>query len=323
MPEVKIICGGVGFGAFGTEPQVEELMDVLEKAGVHNIDTARIYAGGNGERLLGNVKAGSRFTIDTKVGGGFQPGSLKKGELEKNAAASLEMLGMDKVDVFYIHAPEYNIPLSESLSSINALHLSGKFARFGLSNCPASYVREIYNHCKEHNYVLPSVYQGQYSPITRKQETDLFPTLRELGMSFYAYSPLAGGFLTKTRNALLDGGREAGRFDQSLPRLSPFLKEYRDMFDKPAYVEILGEWERAAAMAGCGKAELAYRWVRYNSGLKGELGDGMIIGPGNMGQLKGTLEGFERGPLSEEVCEAIEGVWKSVEKEAPLDCFNG
>lgn len=98
MPnDVKIVCGGVGFGAFSTEAQVEELMTVLEAAGVHNIDTARIYAGGQGEALLGKVKAGSRFTIDTKVGGGFQPGSLKKGELAKNAQASLEMLGMDKV----------------------------------------------------------------------------------------------------------------------------------------------------------------------------------------------------------------------------------
>lgn len=100
MPDdVKIICGGVGFGAFSTEANVEELMNVLEAARVHNIDTARIYAGGAGEQLLGKVKAGSRFTIDTKVGGGFQPGSLRKGELAKNAQASLEMLGMDQVCV--------------------------------------------------------------------------------------------------------------------------------------------------------------------------------------------------------------------------------
>lgn len=94
---IKTICGGVGFGAFSTQESVEELMNVLEAAGVHNFDTARIYAGGQGETLLGKVKAGSRFTIDTKVGGGFVPGSLKKGELVKNAKASLHALGMDKV----------------------------------------------------------------------------------------------------------------------------------------------------------------------------------------------------------------------------------
>lgn len=95
------------------------------------------------------------------------------------------------------------------------------------------------------------------------------------------------------------------------------------MFGKPAYVDILAEWEKAAALAGCSKAELAYRWVRYNSILKGENGDGMIIGPGNMAQLRQTLEGFGKGPLDEKVCEIIDSIWKRVEHEAPLDCFNG
>jgi len=119
-----------------------------------------------------------------------------------------------KVDIFYLHAPDASVPLSDTLAGINEIHKQGVFKRFGLSNYKVEDVQKVYDHCKENNYVLPSAYQGNYSAVARLQETLLFPTLRKLGMAFYAYSPIAGGLLTKTKEQILEG---AGRFNKDLP----------------------------------------------------------------------------------------------------------
>jgi aflatoxin B1 aldehyde reductase len=116
------------------------------------------------------------------------------------------------VDIFYIHAPDTSVPLADWLPGVQEVYKSGVFSRFGLSNFQADNVQEVYDHCKENGYVLPTVYQGNYSAVARKQDTLLFPLLRKLGISFYAYSPIAGGFLTKTKQQIEEG---AGRFDQS------------------------------------------------------------------------------------------------------------
>ena len=123
--------------------------------------------------------------------------------------------------------PELELPLSSSRSTawpqshssdqhadMSTHRSTGFFKRFGLSNFKAEDVQKVYDICKEKSYPLPEVYQGNYSAVARKQEEVLFPTLRKLGISFYAYSPIAGGFLVKTKQQVLDG---AGRFDTSTP----------------------------------------------------------------------------------------------------------
>lgn len=215
---------------------------------------------------------------------------------------------------FYIHAPiaASTLPLATQLSQLNAAHASGLFTRFGLSNFSAAQVREVHAHCTAHAYVLPTVYQGNYNPVARKAESLLFPTLRFLNMSFYAYSPLAGGFLAKSKSDIEEG---KGRFDQST-----FLgKMYGKLYSRPTFLEALGEWEDIAREEGCTRAELAYRWVAFNSPLKREFGDGIVVGARDVGQLEQTLGGMERGALSETACARIEGVWRRVEAEAPTD----
>ena len=94
------------------------------------------------------------------------------------------------------------------------------------------------------------------------------------------------------------------------------------MYAKPAYLEALSEWEAVAKDAGCSKADLAYRWVTYNSPLKPENGDGIIVGASNLEQLKQTMEGLKAGPLPEEAVKRIDHLWKTIEHEAPLDNYN-
>lgn len=169
--------------------------------------------------------------------------------------------------------------------------------------------------------------RGNYSAVARKQEELLFPTLRKLGISFYAYSPIAGGFLTKTKQDVLDG---KGRFDKSTPigvisvplcRSARQANSYRYnvLYSKPAYLEALAQWESIAKDEGISRAELAYRWVKYNSPLSTEHGDAIIIGASSAKQLKETLETINKGSLSDSAVKRIDEVWETIKHEAPLD----
>jgi aflatoxin B1 aldehyde reductase len=315
---LKIVFGAAGFNPGSAFPDSEAInagLDLLEKNGVKTLDTAQRY--GESEKLLGEANAGSRFIIDTKSQGGFVPGSaLKPENLYKLTHQSVEKLKVSNVDIFYIHAPDSTIELAEWVPVIDKLYKEGLFQRFGLSNYKPEDVRAVYDYSKKNGLVLPSAYQGNYSPIARLPDTTLFPVLRELKIAFYAYSPLAGGFLTKTRAQIEEG--KIGRFVPG----TVLGDMYRNLYAKPTYLDALSEWESIANDEGTSRAELAYRWVNYHSPLKAEHGDAIIFGASSSEQLVQTVQGLKRGPLKESTVKRIDEVWEKIKHEAPLDNYH-
>jgi len=134
-------------------------------------------------------------------------------------------------------------------------------------------------------------------------------------MSFYAYSPLAGGFLAKTKQQILEG---AGRFKKE----DPFGKVYLKLYSRPKYLEGLEQWGNIASEAGISRADLAYRWVKYNSPLKPEHGDALIIGSSSLDQLKHTFQGVAAGPLDKDTVKKIDAFWETIKDEAPIDNYH-
>lgn len=178
-------------------------------------------------------------------------------------------------------------------------------------------MQKIYDYSSLHGYVLPSVFQGNYNAVSRHLEADLFPLLRRLNIRFYAYSPIAGGFLVKSPDAIIKGTER--RFNNTLPS----GKLYSKLYIKPSLLSALTEWEDIAKAAGISKSALAYRWIAYHSALKSEYGDAIIIGASSPAQLKETLAALADGPLQSEIVERIEKVWESVKDEAPVDNYHG
>jgi aflatoxin B1 aldehyde reductase len=131
-------------------------------------------------------------------------------------------------------------------------------------------------------------------------------------MSIQAYSPLASGFLSKTPSEL---EQAKGRWDAS----TVSGKLHRFVFQKPSYMRMLEEWGKLAEESGVGRVGLAYRWVRYHSMLKGELGDEMIIGASTAEQFRQTVEEIEKGPLEEWVVKRVDELWEMVRDEAEVD----
>ncbi|KAH2603751.1 hypothetical protein KXW93_007595 [Aspergillus fumigatus] len=313
----QIIFGGAIFGTlpeWSTPEKVEEFLQVLERNNVKTIDTAQIY--GASEENLGQVKAAKRFIIDTKLGGGFAPGSATKDQAIKTGDESLAKLGTDSVNVYYIHSPDRQIPLEETLAGINELHKAGKIKHFGLSNFRPEEVQEVVRIAKEKGYVLPSVYQGNYNAVARRIEAELLPVLRENNIRFYAYSPIAGGFLTKTKEQLLAGGE--GRWDPN----SAIGQIYHRLYNKPAMLEVLDDWAEIAKAEGVTKAELAYRWIFFHSHIREDLGDAVIVGATKISQFEETIAAIQRGPLSADAVKRIDAVWEKIKDVATLDNFN-
>ena len=171
---------------------------------------------------------------------------------------------------------------------------------------------------RENNFIIPSVYQGNYNAIARRTETELMPVLRKWNIAFYAYSPIAGGFLAKAPQELLAGGQ--GRWD---PFGSYAAKMYNALYNKPCMLNALETFVELSKDTGISQAELAYRWVAYNSHLRAELGDGIIIGARFGPQLEEALNGLKKGPLSIDVAKRIDALWEGIKDESPLDNFDG
>ncbi|KAH8883108.1 aldehyde reductase [Thozetella sp. PMI_491] len=319
---ITVVFGGNRIGnrePFTPNTDLSGLLKVLAARHVGTIDSAQAY--GDSQATIGEAKIGDNFVIDTKWGPPRRPGAggppppgtapkpwATKDHIINSAKDSISKLGVDQVDIFYLHMPDYATPISETLEAVNDVYKLGLFRRFGLSNFQAVDVQAAYDHCVEKGYVIPTVYQGSYSPITRYQETVLFPTLRKLNMAFYAYSPSASGFLGKTVPQLEEQLRNP-------PAGAPWRRRYAE---NPKFMAALGKWVSIAEGEGIGGAELAYRWVAYHSGLKREHGDALIIGASSLQQLEETLSGIEKGPLSDTALLGIDEVWEGLKDEPPL-----
>lgn len=296
------------------------LYEVLKQVGIKEIDTAEMYGDGRNEKDLGDSDVASTgLVVSTKNYGGWKKGySLKPENMRKTTKASLERLHLDQVDIFYIHGPDRSMKLDDWVPTVQELYGEGAFRRFGVSNFSSEEVRELYDYCKSKGYVLPTVYQGNYHAMSRAFDTTLFPVLRELGMSFYAYSALGGGFLTKSRKAI-EEDTEGGRFATGGSALNEM---YRGMYMRPSLLSALDQFEALAAQEGVPKAELAYRWVYYHSSLKPQLGDKIVVGASKLEQIVSTVAGLKKGPLKPETAKGIDAMWDSVKDEAVLDNFH-
>lgn len=198
------------------------------------------------------------------------------------------------------------------MEAVQKLYLQGSFQRFGISNFTRDQVLSLYNIAKAKGYILPSVYQCNYSLAARHHEAELFPTLRQLGFSIQAYSPMAGGFLAKTPEYIEQG---QGSWNPN----TPTGKFQRDLFYKPSYMKMLAEFGTLSEKTGISRAGLAYRWVRHHSVLKKSLGDEMIIGASTSDQLANTMQELEGGPLEPWIIQRMEELWEMIKHEESVD----
>ncbi|TWU71004.1 hypothetical protein ED733_001885 [Metarhizium rileyi] len=311
---LKVVLGAMTVGEEGSEgarihevKDICDVLDVLQKHGHNEIDTARVY--GASEELLGRANWQKKGIImDTKLNPrrmGPHSYSHNKEDLKRGLEDSLKALQTDQIDCWYLHTPDRNTPYTETLEAVNELYKAGHFKRFGISNYAAWEVALICEVCERNGWKKPDVYQGCYHALQRAVEPELFPCLRNYGIAFYAFSPLAGGMLTGKYQRDTTVHEPGSRYDPK--RFQG--KSFRGRYWNDEYFGALDKIRPIAQKLGLTSAEAALRWLSHHSALKEEHGDGIIIGASSMAQLEANLADLEKGPLPEELVKAFEEAW--------------
>lgn len=308
--EIKLILGTMTFG-----PQVDiegsrAMIECFTEAGYNELDTAYVYNDGETEKILGDILKEFKnhsLSIATKVHPRIT-GKLDGFAVAMQFEESLRRMGRDSVDILYFHLPDPKTPIEGALEVCANLYKKGKFKELGLSNYPANMVIDILHLCKKNGWPRPTVYQGMYNAFTRSVEGELFSVLREHGMRFYAFNPLAGGLLTgKHKN--YGNNPTSGRFAR--------LQSYRNRYWKESYFEAVDIITTACLETRMEPAEAALRWLAYNSFLDTSKGDGVIIGASSVKQLEQNLLAVKKGSLPAVVLNAFSNAWEKAKPECP------
>jgi len=311
---VDVVFGVASFGyeapACTDKAALQSILDEFKKHGHNELDNARVYGNGTSETFLGDIKyAEQGLILDTKVTS-FAPGAHTPEKIAESVAQSLQQLKAKKVNILYLHAPDRHTPFEVTLEAINEEYKKGHFEEFGLSNYKPEEVEQFVKIAKEKGFVAPTVYQGLYNLLVRGGEDKLFPVLRKHGIRFFAYSPLAGSFLTGqvTKNQEVPHPR----FDTA----TRVGKLYSDKFIKDSHFEALEKLKEVADKHGLSLSEVALRWLAHHSLLKRETKDAIIIGGKTFAHVQHALDDLDKAALPDDVVKTVDEVWQHVKADA-------
>lgn len=248
--------GCMGMSEFYGPRDDSESLRVLARAvelGIDFFDTADMYGPHHNEELLGRFLASqpSKIQIATKFGIVRNPGEYKR-SLNNSAdyartacEASLRRLGVEQIDLYYVHRLNPDEPVEETMDGLVQLVKAGKIARIGLCEVSAETLR------RAHAVHPITAVQTEYSLWTRDVEQTVLPACNELGVGFVPYSPLGRGFLTGRFQVSADFSE--GDFRPNLPRFSEIaLDANRRLADVVAEL---------ATQKGCTPAQLSLAWL--------------------------------------------------------------
>ena len=249
--------GLAGLTAEHVEPDAAGCADLVRAAGelgVTLLDSSDAYGNGTNEELIGAAMAGlrGRFVVATKFGNIRGP----KGQrgvgfngrpdyVPLACDASLKRLGIDTIDLYYLHRVDPAVPIEDTVGAMARLVAAGKVRHLGLCEAGPETVR------RAHAVHPIAALQTEYSLWSRDVETEILPMVRRLGIGFVAYAPLGRGFLT---------GALASRADRApADRRNAHPRFQAGNFE--ANQALLVTIDRIAAAHGASKAQVALAWV--------------------------------------------------------------
>jgi len=257
VSELGLGCMGMSalYGPPGDREQSIALIHAAVDRGITFFDTAEAYGPFVNEELLGEALAPFRndVVIATKFGFDINPetgqrsGALnsRPEHIKAVAEASLKRLKTDRIDLFYQHRVDPSVPIEDVAGTMKDLIAQGKVKHFGLSEASANTIR------RAHAVQPLTAVQSEYSLFYRGPETEVLPTLEELGIGFVCFSPLGAGFLTGKINETTQFDKSD--FRNSVPRFAPQARKAN-----LALVELIAA---VAARKHATPAQIALAWL--------------------------------------------------------------
>jgi aryl-alcohol dehydrogenase-like predicted oxidoreductase len=246
-------CMGLSFG-YGPPLEKQNAISLIRDAfesGVTFFDTAEAYGPFANEELVGEALAPFRDQVVIATKFGFKDGDSKSGmdsrpeRIRQVADASLKRLKTDRIDLFYQHRVDPNVPIEDVAGTVKDLIRQGKVKHFGLSEAGVQSIR------RAHAVQPVAALESEYSLWWREPEAELLPTCEELGIGFVPFSPLGKGFLTGKIDENTSFDKDD--FRNIVPRFSPEARKANQ-----ALVDRLGSM---AAAKQATPAQIALAWL--------------------------------------------------------------
>lgn len=281
----RIVFGCGNFGGIGSSPslrsagdseeQAFDLLDHARRVGLRRFDTANTYGGGLSEITLGkwlrsqNASFVKSAQIATKVGNphgcplGETP--LSQAQIVHHLDVSLRRLGIEQVDLYYVHEFDRVTPLEETLGAMTNALEAGKIASFGISNASLFDIEAVRKMAGPSLASRFQYVQNEYNLLAAADAHELIPCCARHGLRYTAFSPLAGGFLT---------GKY--RFGKAAPPGSRFAHapEFCAAYSSEESFAAIEQLRRSAKVRKESMAEAALRFVLDTPGV-----DGLVIAP--------------------------------------------
>ena len=308
--EVTRACmGTMTFGSQADREESRRIVDRCLDVGINFFDTANVYNEGKSEQLLGEALGSRRkdVILASKAQGVMkvptEHSGLSRDAMRCAIEASLDRLRTDYLDIYYLHMPDYNTPIEESLAALDELQREGKIRYPATSNYSAWQMCEMFAICESEGYAKPWIAQPMYNLAARGIEQEYIAFTESYGISNVVYNPLAGGFLTG-KHKKGEAPLANTRFDGN--------QMYLDRFWHDAYFDAVTEVKSIAEDGDMAPLDLAFGWL-----LAQEQAHCILLGASSVDQLEQNLEALEAPPLTNEQLAACDLVWQGLRGPTP------
>jgi aryl-alcohol dehydrogenase-like predicted oxidoreductase len=305
----RLCFGTMTFGSQTAEAAAMRMVDRGLDAGINFFDTANVYNQGASETILGKALAGRRqkvilaTKVRGKMGDGPEESGLSRAALHKAIDASLKRLQADYVDIYYLHQPDYDVPIEETLAAMDELVNAGKVRYPAVSNYAAWQVCEILWLAEKNGFKPPYISQPMYNLLARGIEEQYLPFCKRFGVGVVPYNPLAGGLLTG-KHSKQRGPITGTRFDGN--------QMYLDRYWHDDYFAAVEELAAVAGEAGKTLVGLSFQWL-----LSQPQVDSIILGASRLEQLEENLKACDGGALDQSLPARCDAVWRRLRGVTP------
>jgi aryl-alcohol dehydrogenase-like predicted oxidoreductase len=306
--KVSRIC--IGTMTYGSDEIDEtDAVKIIESAlnvGINFFDTADIYLDGRSEEIVGKALRKERHSavIATKGGVKMGPGpndmGLSRKHIIKAVEDSLRRLQTDYIDLYYVHMPDYNTPLEETIRALDDMIRQGKVRYIGCSNFRAWQLCKARSVSELHNLVRFECIQSPYNLLTRDIEMELlhYCGIERIGVT--VYNPLAAGLLTGD----LDAKKPPPKGTRFMNEAMGLGKLYRDRYWLDVNFEAIAQLKQIAQQNGRSLTQFALAWIFNNETITS-----VLCGITSHEQLETDINAFGL-KLSQEELLACDDVWK-------------